>query len=317
MSTRRWVSGQPTANILTRYAPPAAIAGALAMLCWAGSIVLVRDVAGTVPPVAMSFLRCVLALMILYPICRRSLSIQWPLMRKHWKLIGLQGILLFIGGNGMLFVGLQFTTAISGALINSAEPVVIVAVAWVMFRDRLTTIQWIGVTISMIGVLYLIGRGDVLVFLSLDLNIGDVFVLISIVSWAFYAVLMRRVPRELDRLNLVFGILIAGAIAVFPFWILENIFYKATPLIWATLWTTGFNAVFASILALFWWNHTVEQFGPGRAGLFVHLIPVYTVILAMWLLGEQPYLFHAIGIGLIAIGIFLTTMFKRKRETSG
>jgi drug/metabolite transporter (DMT)-like permease len=317
VSTRRWVSGQPTANILTRYAPPAAIAGALAMLCWAGSIVLVRDVAGTVPPVAMSFLRCVLALMILYPICRRSLSIQWPLMRKHWKLIGLQGILLFIGGNGMLFVGLQFTTAISGALINSAEPVVIVAVAWVMFRDRLTTIQWIGVTISMIGVLYLIGRGDVLVFLSLDLNIGDVFVLISIVSWAFYAVLMRRVPRELDRLNLVFGILIAGAIAVFPFWILENIFYKATPLIWTTLWTTGFNAVFASILALFWWNHTVEQFGPGRAGLFVHLIPVYTVILAMWLLGEQPYLFHAIGIGLIAIGIFLTTMFKRKRETSG
>ena len=317
MSTRRWVSGQPTANILTRYAPPAAIAGALAMLCWAGSIVLVRDVAGTVPPVAMSFLRCVLALMILYPICRRSLSIQWPLMRKHWKLIGLQGILLFIGGNGMLFVGLQFTTAISGALINSAEPVVIVAVAWVMFRDRLTTIQWIGVTISMIGVLYLIGRGDVSVFLSLDLNIGDVFVLISIVSWAFYAVLMRRVPRELDRLNLVFGILIAGAIAVFPFWILENIFYKATPLIWTTLWTTGFNAVFASILALFWWNHTVEKFGPGRAGLFVHLIPVYTVILAMWLLGEQPYLFHAIGIGLIAIGIFLTTMFKRKRETSG
>lgn len=287
------------------------------MLCWAGSIVVVRDVAGIVPPAAMSFLRCVLALIILYPICRRSLHAQLPLMRKHWKIIGLQGALLFIGGNGMLFVGLQFTSAISGALINSAEPVVIVAVAWVMFRDRLTTIQWIGVVISMIGVLYLVGRGDASVFLSLDLNIGDVFVLISIVSWAFYAVLTRRVPRELDRLNLVFGILVAGAVVVFPFWILENIFYKATPLIWATVWTTGFNAVFASILALFWWNHTVEKLGPGRAGLFVHLIPVYTVILAMWLLGEEPYLFHAIGIGLIAIGIFLTTMLKSKREISG
>lgn len=311
------MSTAPTSNILTRYTPPAAVAGALAMLCWAGSIVVVRDVAGIVPPAAMSFLRCVLALMILYPICRRSLHSQLPLMRKHWKIIGLQGVLLFIGGNGMLFVGLQFTSAISGALINSAEPVVIVAVAWVMFRDRLTTIQWIGVVISMIGVLYLIGRGDVSVFLSFDLNIGDVFVLISIVSWAFYAVLMRRVPRELDRLNLVFGILVAGAIVVFPFWILENIFYKATPLIWEAVWTTGFNAVFASILALFWWNHTVENLGPGRAGLFVHLIPVYTVVLAMSLLGEQPYLFHAIGIGLIAIGIVLTTMLKSNRETSG
>jgi drug/metabolite transporter (DMT)-like permease len=308
------VSGPPTVNTLTRYAPPAAIAGALAMLCWAGSIVVVRDVAGTVPPAAMSFLQCALALMILYPICRRSLRAQWPLMRKHWKIIGLEGVLLFIGGNGMLFVGLQFTTAINGALINSAEPVVTVAVAWAMFRDRLTAIQWIGVIVSVIGVLYLIGRGDGAVFLSFDLNIGDVFVLMSAISWAFYAVLMRRVPRELDRLNLVFGILVAGAIAVFPFWILESIFYQATPLIWATVWTVGFNAVFVLILALFLWNHTVEQLGPGRAGLFVHLIPVYTVILAMWLLGEQPYLFHAIGIGLIAIGIFLTTMFKSKRE---
>jgi len=235
-------------------------------------------------------------------------------MCKHWKIIALQGALLFIGGNGMLFVGLQFTTAINGALINSAEPVTIVAIAWVMFRDRLTALQWLGVLISMIGVLYLIGRGEASVLLSLDLNIGDVFVVISIISWAFYAVLMRKVPRELDRLNLVFGILVAGATVVFPFWILENIFYKATPLIWETLWTTGFNAIFASILALFWWNHTVENLGPGRAGLFVHLIPVYTVLLAMWLLGEEPFAFHAVGIGLIAIGIFLTTMLKTKRE---
>ena len=60
----------------------------------------------------------------------------------------------------------------------------------------------------------------------------------------------------------------------------------------------------------------MEGLGPGRASLFVHLIPVYTVILAVWLLGEKPFLFHAIGIGLIAIGIYLTTMLKSKREKS-
>ena len=307
----------PSSNILTRYAPPPALAGALAMLCWAGSIIVVRDVAGIVPPVAMSFLRCILALCILYPICQRNLHAQIPLMRRHWKLIALQGALLFIGGNGMLFVGLQFTTAINAALINSAEPVTIVAIAWVMFRDRLSAIQWAGVLISMVGVLYLIGRGNMSVLLNFDLNIGDVFILISIVSWAFYAVLMRRVPRDLDRLNLVFGILLAGAVVEFPFWILENIFYKPTPMIWATLWVTVFNAVFASILALFWWNHTVENMGPGRAALFVHLIPVYTVILAMWLLGEQAFWFHAVGIGLIGIGIFLTTLLKTRKDIQG
>ena len=122
------MSVQPPNNILSRYAPPPALAGALAMLCWAGSIIVVKDVAGTVPPVALSFLRCLLALAILYPMCQRNLRVQWPVMRKHWKIITLLGVLLFIGGNGMLFVGLQFTTAINASLINSAEPVTIVAI---------------------------------------------------------------------------------------------------------------------------------------------------------------------------------------------
>lgn len=292
------------------------LAGPLAMLCWAGSIVVVKDAAGVVPPAAMSFLRCMLAMAILYPMCHRNLRAQWPLMKKHWKIIGLLGAMLFLGGNGMLFVGLQFTTAINAALINSAEPVIIVAVAWVMFRDRLTTVQWAGVAVSLFGVIYLVGRGDIGVLLGFRLNAGDLFVVISIITWAFYSVLMRRVPRELDRLNLVFGILMAGAILVFPFWILENIYYVRTPLIWATVWTTAFNAIFASILALFWWNHAIEGLGPGRAGLFIHLIPVYTVLLAMGFLGEELFGFHVIGIGLIAVGIYLTTMLKSKKGSS-
>jgi drug/metabolite transporter (DMT)-like permease len=304
-------------SLLARYAPPPMLAGPLAMLCWAGSIVVVKDAAGVVPPAAMSFLRCILAMAILYPMCHRNLRAQWPLMRKHWKIIGLLGALLFLGGNGMLFVGLQFTTAINAALINSAEPVIIVAVAWVMFRDRLTLFQWAGVGVSLFGVIYLVGRGEMNVLLGFRLNAGDLFIVISIITWAFYSVLMRRVPRELDRLNLVFGILMAGAVLVFPFWVLENIYYARTPLIWATVWTTAFNAVFASILALFWWNHAIEGLGPGRAGLFIHLIPVYTVLLAMGFLGEELFDFHLVGIGLIAVGIYLTTMLKSKKGTSG
>lgn len=304
----------PEPNLLTRYAPPPALAGAMAMFLWAGSMVVVRDVAGIVPPAALSFFRCLIAIVILFVLCRRSLRHQWPLMRAHWKLIGLLGALLFLGGNGMLFVGLQFTTAINAGLINSAEPVTIVAVAWVMYRDRLTAVQWLGVVLSLLGVTYLIGQGDLGILLSFQLNIGDIFILGSIVTWAFYAVLLRHVPPELDRLNLVFGILVAGAIVVFPFWILENIYYQRTPLVWELVWATGFNAIFASIFAMFWWNHAVQHLGANRAGLFVHLIPVYVVILAMLFLGEEFYRFQAVGISLIAVGLYLTTMLKTKKE---
>lgn len=303
----------PEPNLLVRYAPHPALAGPLAMLCWAGSMIVVKDVAGIVPPAALSFLRCVVSLVLLYALCHRSLRHQWSLMRKHWKIIGTLGALLFVGGNGMLFVGLQFTTAINAGLINSAEPVVIVAVAWALYRDRMTAVQWCGVLLSLSGVIYLIGHGDLGILLSFRLNIGDIFILGSISTWGLYAVLLRHVPPELDRLNLVFGIFLSGAVLVFPFWVLENIYYQRTPLVWDLVWAIGFNSVFAGILAMFWWNHAVQHLGPGRAGLFVHLIPVYTVFLAMWFLGEEMHRYHAIGIALIGAGIYLTTMLKSRK----
>jgi drug/metabolite transporter (DMT)-like permease len=305
----------PTRKIISSITSlPPLLAGVLAMLCYAGSFIAVRDVAGVVPPAAITFLRSAIAIVILYPLCRKSLHAQWPIIRKHWKFLALQGGLIIVCGNGIMFVGLQFTTAINGSLINSAEPVAIVAVAWLMFRDRLTAMQWAGVLVSLAGVLYLIGRGKLGVLLNLDLNIGDVLVFISIICWAIYAVLMRRVPKELDRLNFLFAILVAGAIASFPFWILENIYYLPTPLTWTTAGVTGGLALFASIFALLWWNRAVEGLGASRAGLLLHLIPVYTVILAVWLLNEEPFLFHAVGIGLIGIGIYLTTILRSGNE---
>ena len=139
-----------------------------------------------------------------------------------------------------------------------------------------------------------------------------IMVLLTIICWSVYAVLMRRVPPELDRLNFLFCILAFGAITVFPFWVLEHLYYLPTPITWTTLGVTGGMALFTSILALLWWNRAVEGLGASRAGLLLHLIPVFTVILAIWLLGEETFLFHAIGIGLIGLGIYLTTILKSK-----
>ena len=236
-------------------------------------------------------------------------------MRKHWRFIALQGVLIIVCGNGIMFAGLQFTTAINGALINSAEPVTIVLFAWLMFGDRITIRQWLGVLVSFAGVIYLIGSGDAGVLMNLDLNLGDVLIFVSILCWSVYAVLMRKVPPELDRLNFLFGILMAGAIAVLPFWIIENLYYIPTPVTWSTAGVTGTMALFTSILALLWWNRAVEGLGAPRAGLLLHLIPVFTFIMAIALLDEDPQPFHAVGIALIGLGIYLTTIVKSKDPT--
>ena len=237
-------------------------------------------------------------------------------MRRHWKFLALQGVLIIVCGNGIMFVGLQFTTAINGALINSAEPVTIVLFAWLMFRERLSIVQWLGVLVSLTGVIYLIGRGDIDALLSFNLNLGDIFVFISILCWSVYAVLMRNVPPELDRLNFLFGILVAGAVAVFPFWILENYITSRrpspgrqwqSPVVWRCL-RRSLRCCGGTVPWRDW--------GP-RAGLLLHLIPAFTFVLAIALLGEEPRPFHAVGIVLIGAGIYLTTILKSRKADAG
>ena len=119
---------------------------------------------------------------------------------------------------------------------------------------------------------------------------------------------MRKVPPNLAPLNYLFGILAAGAIFAFPFWIIENLYFIPTPVTWTTAGVTGGMALFTSILALLWWNRAVEGLGAARAGLLLHLIPVFTLVLAIALLGEELRSFHAVGIVLIGLGIYLATI---------
>ena len=191
-------------NILTRFMPPPIIAGSIGygLLCcylYSGARLRGCHTASRdyFPPLHNRATDPV-------PNLPQSLHTQWPLMRKHWKFLALQGFLIIVCGNGLMFVGLQFTTAINGALINSAEPVTIVLFAWLMFRDQLSVTQWASVFVSFAGVIYLIGQGDADVLLSLNLNIGDVFVFISILCWSVYAVLMRKVPPNLAPSKLPF-----------------------------------------------------------------------------------------------------------------
>jgi drug/metabolite transporter (DMT)-like permease len=62
-------------------------------------------------------------------------------------------------------------------------------------------------------------------------------------------------------------------------------------------------ALFSSVLSYVFWNRGVEALGANVAGVFVHLVPVFGVIVAWLLLGERLEAFHVAGIALILAGI--------------
>ena len=278
------------------------------MFMWALSMVAVRLVRGDVPPLGLSFWRTLLALVIVLPFAFHRVRADWVALRRNWPILALLGFLLFVGGNGGLFVGLQDTTAINASLINSFEPILIVVVGAVLFRDAVTIRQAIGVVVSLGGVLVLIARADYRVIAELDINRGDLWVLSAITLWAFYAVLLRRSPRGVHYLSQFTALVFFGALFMFPFYLWEAINVAPTRFNTETVLVVVILSIFSTLLSIILWNKAIAGLGSGRAGLFIHLIPVYTVIFGGLILDEAFELFHAFGIVLIGIGIWLATM---------
>jgi drug/metabolite transporter (DMT)-like permease len=80
--------------------------------------------------------------------------------------------------------------------------------------------------------------------------------------------------------------------------------FSLTP---ATVAALAYYGTIPSIVAYLFWNRGVAQVGPNKAGLFVHLMPVFGALLSVIFLGERLYAYHYAGAALIFGGIYLTT----------
>jgi drug/metabolite transporter (DMT)-like permease len=287
------------------------------MLFWAGSNIVVRAVRDEIPPMGLSFWRTLAAFLVVLPFVWARLRTAAPVIRANWAIIALLAFLLMIGGNAVLFLSLQFTTAINVAIINSVEPLFIVLAAWLFFRDRLTGRQGYGVAVSMVGVLVLVGQGDLATLAAFEFNAGDILVCFAYLSWACYAALLRLVPRGIDHLSLLALLLGGGSVMLLPFYLVENFAFRPTLFTWTMIVSALALACFTSIIAVQMWNRTVAALGPARAGLFIHLIAVYGVILSIIFLDERLEEFHVAGILLIGIGIYLANSRRRAAAETG
>jgi len=293
-AVRRFIFSPYTAVILTAF-------------FWSVTTIVVRYVRDESPPIGLSFWRTLTAFVIMLPFCWRALIAQWDMVRRHWKILALLSFLLWIGGNALLFVSLQYTIAINAAVINSVEPLFIVVFAWLLFRDDFTWRQGLGLALSLIGVLVLITAGSVERLLALDLNRGDLIVTGAYVAWGLYAVLLRKLPRGLDYRVTVAAILGFGTVFLLPIYVFEAIYVRPILPTATTLITIAWLATFSSSLAMIMWNYGIHQLGPARAGQYLHLIPAFTIVLAIIVLGETLGAHHIAGIVLIAIGLMVAS----------
>jgi drug/metabolite transporter (DMT)-like permease len=201
---------------------------------------------------------------------------------------------------------LQQTEAINGLLLNSFIPIVIVALAWLFQGKRLRQKEAFGILASFAGVLAIVARGDLHTLMQLRLNLGDLWILLSVFAWAIYTLLLPKRPAA-HPLATLFVMASFGVTATLPLYLLELSGGREIVHSTASWLAIGYAGIFPAFLGFIFWNRGVEQVGASRAGLFIHLLPAFGILLAGLFLGETLLAFHFIGIALIFGGIFLTT----------
>jgi len=277
-------------------------------LFWAGSSVVGRHVAGEVPPMALNFWRWLLAFLIVLTWTSGELWRHRTLVLQKWKYISFLALSSAIGFGALHYVALQYTTAINGALFQGLMSICILISALIILGDRFGIREGIGVVLGFAGVAVIVTRGDLNVLLGLTFNIGDIILLLATMSYSVYAVFLRRAPPELSSSALMAGMFGFASLYMLPLWLIEfYVFERPVPVNLTAAWSIGFMTLGPSVLAQIFWAYSVSKIGPGTAGYFIYLAPVFGVLLATSLLGEAFYTFHAAGIVLIFTGIWLAT----------
>lgn len=279
----------------------------LTTLFWAGNFNLARAVSTQIPPMGLSYWRWAIAALILVPLVWKYIVSTWSVFLKYKYLVLALALLGITGFNSLVYLGLQTTTAVNGVLMQSVCPIFIIILAVWLIGERASTLQWLGVVVSLVGVVIILIKGDWQVLHTLSFNRGDLIVLLAVLSWALYTVLLRKLPKELKGLPILGYTIVLGSFMILPLYLYETfVLAHPMPLTWVSIGSVAYVALFPSLLAYWFWNHATAKLGASRTGQFTHLIPVFGLTIATLLLGEQLHGYHWIGGLLVAAGLVLS-----------
>jgi drug/metabolite transporter (DMT)-like permease len=277
-------------------------------LFWAGNFIVGRAMRGQLPPFTMSFLRWAIALGVLLPFAWRRMRRDAAFYRGNPGQVfalSLTGVVAF---NSFVYVGLRSTSAANGLLLNSTIPLLIMLIGAIAYRQILCARQLAGVAVSLCGVVTIVLGGDPARLATLAFAPGDAIVFCGMVAWAVYTLKLRAVPPAIDRVGLL-GVQIVIAMPVLALMGAAELAAGARP-VWSggSIAALAYIGIFPSVLAYLAYNMAVARVGPATAGLSIHLLPMFGVVLAALLLGEPLHAYHLAGFALILGGLALASV---------
>ena len=274
---------------------------------WSGNFIVGKAASlYQIPPFSLNFYRWFFAGLILFPFTFKELINKKNYIFKNigfFIILGISSITIF---NSIVYYSLYYTQVISGVLMISTIPVWIIFIASILNIEKTNVFQIIGVGLSLIGVICIITKADLNLIKNLDFNKGDLSMIVAMFAWAVYSALLKKKKYEISQLALLQVVIILGLIFLIPIYFIEMNLGHMIVLGLPFYLTLSYVVIFPGLLAFFFWIKGISIIGANRAGVFLHLMPIFGAIMAMIIFDEKFMYYHLLGAIFILAGITLS-----------
>ena len=278
-----------------------------ATLFWAGNFIVGKTASiNEIPPISLNFYRWSLAWLILLPFTFKELIKKKDYILNNIGLFIIMGITAVTVFNSALFYSLKFTQVISGVLMISTVPVMIIFISSLLKIEKTNIFQIIGVGLSLTGVLFIITKADIDILKNLDFNRGDLTMVIAMLSWATYSALLKKKKYELSQISLLQVVISFGVVFLIPLYFIDINMGNLIKLEKPFFLTLTYVVLFPGLASFFFWIKGVALIGANRAGVFLHLMPILGAVMAMIIFNEKIMFYHFLGAVFIVAGITLS-----------
>ena len=274
---------------------------------WSGNFIVGKAASlYQIPPFSLNFYRWFFAGLILFPFTFKELIDKKKYILKNIGFFIILGILSITIFNSIVYYSLYYTQVISGVLMISTIPVWIIFIASILNIEKTNAFQIIGVSLSLIGVIFIITKADLNLIKNLNFNKGDLSMIVAMFAWAAYSALLKKKKYEISQLALLQVVIISGLIFLVPIYFIEMNLGHLIVLGQPFYLTLSYVVIFPGLLSFFFWIKGISIIGANRAGIFLHLMPIFGAIMAMIIFDEKFMYYHILGAIFIIAGITLS-----------
>ena len=283
----------------------------LTTIFWSGNFIVGKAASiYQIPPFSLNFYRWFFAGLILLPFTYKEILNKKKYIIENISIFIILGITSITIFNSIVYYSLYYTQVISGILMISTIPVWIIFISTFLNIEKTNIFQIFGVVLSLIGVIFIVTKADLNLIKNLDFNKGDLSMIVAMFSWAIYSALLKRKNFKISQISLLEVVIICGLIFLIPVYLIE--LYLGNKIILGKPFylTLTYVVIFPGLASFFFWIKGISIIGANRAGVFLHLMPIFGAIMAMIIFDEKFMFYHFLGAIFIILGITLSNKKK-------